>query len=476
MKRQHQLLLLAGVFLILCALLVGVRVMKNKEAKVDQEPTKTLEEIIISQIPSEDLMTIVVTNKKGTLTFKPNGEGDSWKLQGYDDYKMKHYLVGNYQRMFTNLTARRLVEETTDEAKLKGYGLTDPMAKVQGALKDGSTKTLLFGKKTSEGNTYYAKLADDDKVYTVSANYGLYVNFTAADFRDDKLVAVDPTQLESFKISGLEQQIVEIVPNTDGNAYSKHIMVQPYEAPRGVDTYRFEEYLKELPQITIDDYIFDQSNDLATYGLDQPSFELKMVSLADEQGNQKIAHYLFGSSYEKEGESYLYFKQVGNPYIYGMKNDALLNKLKKDAFSLVDKLIYIVNILKVDVMKVSGPEGNYTLSMERQTTKNEDGEEEIKETFYYEGKVMEDEVFRDIYQVVIGLSGDYQVMEPGKLDETNKVSIRYDLEDGTTKEVLYYPYEKNESFYLTKIEEGVYFAVAKDDIEYMFKTLKDLKK
>ncbi|WP_157950215.1 DUF4340 domain-containing protein [Vallitalea okinawensis] len=473
MNRSKKLVIWVVVLVLLCGSLFAVTYY-NDNKKEEEIPVKE-EAIMISEIAKEDITKIALKNNNGEFDFVKVDENE-WSITGYEDYEMKTYLVSNFESMFTSLRADRLIEEIGDETDLSKYGLADPFATIKATLVDGTAKTLSIGNKTPEGYAYYAMMEEDPTVYTVSNNYGRFASYDISDLRDDKVVNVDPTALAYLYIDLKDHDTIEITLEDNPDTYSTHKMIQPYNEPKSVDSYGFEEVvIPNFPTVSIDMYVDDNPTDLGKYGLDDPNLTFKAESLPDQQGNVLRMDYQFGDTYKEEDVEFIYFKPSDKNVIYGMRYNELLEKVVFDPFDLTDSLIYIVNILEVDQIIVSGMSEEYVLEMEREynTVKKDDGkeEEEVTETFYLAGNVIEDEAFRDIYQLVIGLTADFDVREELDLSDSEKVTLQYNLADGTQKFVEYYTYPEDNNFYVTKMEEGLYYAVSADEVEFMFEML-----
>lgn len=480
MSKKAKLLSMIGVFIVLCGALYGVKYLNDKKDNIVKEPEQPTEVIYAVETEEDTINHMTLSNENGELSFTKDMKEKVWSLDGYSQYPMKTFMIGNLEGMFLKLRAERLVQEGLGEVKLGDYGLDQPKAKVTAKLTDGTSKTILMGNKTPEGYSYYCMVEGQDKIYTVPTNYGIYTAYVAADFRSDKITTVKTEELSSFYMKAKDHEAIEFVPNNDADAFSTFKLVQPYKIPRGVDSYRLEEYLKTFPKITIDDYIMNLTEDggqIANqdYGFEAPSLELKMTGGQDAEGKVKEAHYLFGNTYKKNDTDYVYFKQVNSDFVYGIQADKLTSVMDADPFLLADNLIYIVNILKVDSIKVDGLANSYHLTMEREKLEEKDektGEAKVKEIFYLNGDLMEDKAFRSVYQLIIGLSGDFEVKGEYEVNEADKIVLTYALEEGEDKVITFFPYDKDANFYLTKIEDGRYFAVSTDEIKFLFKTLK----
>lgn len=472
MKRSIKLLIGLGVLLLLIATLLLVKNHQSKKAEEEfQVPVD--ESVKITQFNADDIVSMNLKNVADELQFsKTVTEGSSlWSIDGYDNLAIKTYMIGNLERMFTSLKAIRVIEDVED---YNAFGLKTPEAVVEATFNDKSKQTIRVGKTTPEKDAYYVMLDGEDKVYTVSRQYGLFVNYTLADFRDDKVKNVDIASAMAYLYMDVQGgEPIEIVLNVEPDTYTTHMVTKPYKKARGLNSYYFEnDVIPNFPKIAIDDYVEDGAMDMNKYGLDEPEIRLKAESLPDQEGKKIRMSYEFGKTYTKNEVTYRYFREEGSDTVYGMKDAGMKEGLLSiKAFNLVDSLIYIVNILEVDQINVQSVDKQYTINLERETTKKDDGEDEIKETFFLEGKEIEDDAFRDIYQLIIGLSADFEIREELDVTGSEHVSLTYNLADGSTKVVDYYGYKEDPNFYVTKIDDSLYYAVSADEVAFMLNML-----
>ena len=150
--------------------------------------------------------------------------------------------------------------------------------------------------------------------------------------------------------------------------------------------------------------------------------------------------------------------------------------LQVDAFSILSTFISIYNIETVDRIDIDISGKPYTMEIKREVTTDSEGNEETKASYYYNGKEVEEDTFKDVYQVMIGAKFDTQLKEEVSLKELDPIlTISYHLEDSDkTYTSKYYPYD--ESFYITDNGGPIIFKADKRRIDQIIKTIEEFKK
>lgn len=473
MKRGMKILL--GL-LVLGLLIAGLFFVKQSKSKKESEKVDTVkkEDIIVSQIEKDSITTMELHNEEGTFHFyKEDDDRKLWQVKGYEDFTVKSYNIANLETFFTSLKATRDLGQVED---LEEFGLGKDAKRVKVNLADNTSKEILIGKMTAERNACYVKLADEDKVYTVYGKYGVFANYGMKDFRQDPIINVDLAQgFSYFYLQAKDQRPLEIVYKPDEGTYTTHVVTRPYEKPRALNSYGFENKIMPLvPAINIDAYVDDEPKDLALYGLDKPELRIIVESMPDENNKKKRMAYAFGKRFEEDGVSYIYFMPADESRVYAMRDTGALTDLQNaKSFDLVDSLIYIVNLLDVEEINIASSAESYGITIDSETITNDENEEEVKQTFFLEGKQVEDEKFRDLYQLIIGLSADFEIFEELDLNGQEQMTIDFKLTDGSTKNLVYAKYPEDPNFYVAKVEQGLYYAISTQEVQRLFDALKE---
>lgn len=484
MSRVYKIIILIVVFALLVG---GYLVVKNNKGSDTTDKNKDVPKAeVVSEINKDDIIHMEVKSDKGTFEF--DKKDDKWSFIGHENEDINQDKIEDIARSFSNMKAERVIEaDVTAETDLDKYGLKNPSVVATATLKDKSKVTFKLGIKTPDNKNYYIMKEGVNKVYTVWMNHGDYFKYSANDFQNTSLTSINTKNFNYLYIKQKDKDAIEIKTNDSvtqemaGYGIGLFVLTKPYMKARNIDTTKFDKFLQAVPTFSVDEFIEANPKDLAKYGLDSPETEIILKDKDPETKKVNEIHYLFG---KKTDDNKTYFKPADKNVVYTMDTKDV-DVFNIDPFEFSEKLIYIVNIQKVDKIEIKPSKGKeYALTFKRETIKKEpkEGEEdkkqedEIKETFKINGILAEDGPFREVYQNVIGVAADFQISDPENINKNSddKLTLKYYLEDKTEKTVEYYRY--NENFYATEVEPGVYFGCSASQIEKMLSNLALLEK
>lgn len=470
------------VLVVILGLLAGSYFFLANRPKNDEEKTQD-ESVTILKFDKNDIIKIELKSINGELAFhrvekeveeEKDGEiqkvkKSMWEVEYPYEVELKQINVDDIAYTFASLSAERVIEEETPE-DLSIYGLDNPQAVGKATLKDGSEKILYLGNETPKGNTYYLMVEGDPRVYEVWMNHGQHLLYTLSDVRDKSLPQINTQELAYYLVDKNDGKPIEIKKNEKQSEDEARFgvgawqMIKPYNEPMGVDSNAFEQVLTSINNLAIEEFIEDGVEDLAKYGLEEPSLEL----IAKDKEN--TIHLLFGDEY---GENKIYFKTPDSNSVYGMKKSNIeFTDLKP--FELVEKFAFIVNIDDVDKVVVEGRGKTHTLTLSRETKKaeNEDQEDELVTTYMVNGKEVEEEAFKKTYQSIIGILVDAENSK--QLEENPEIKTTFYLNKGTNREihVNYVPYDND--FYAVFRSGKAEFIVNKEAVHKMLDKVEEL--
>lgn len=442
----------------------------------DDEEIPLNEKVTILKFDKNDIVKMELKSIKGELTFhrvekeveeEKDGEKQKvkksmWEVEYPYEVELKQMNVDDIAYTFASLSAERVIEEETPE-DLSIYGLEDPQAVGKATLKDGTEKILYLGNETPTGNTYYLMVEGDPRVYEVWMNHGQHLLYTLADVRDKSLTEINTPELAYYMVDKKDGRPMEIKANEKQSedearfGVGAWVMVKPYNELMSVDSNAFEQVLGSINNLAIEEFVEDGVEDLGKYGLEEPSLELIV------KDKENTLHLLFGDEYD---EGMIYFKTADSDSVYGMKKSGIeFTDIK--AFDLIQKFAFIVNIDDVDKVVVEGRGKTHTLTLSRETKKaeNEDEEDEVVTTYMANGKEVDEETFKKVYQSIIGITIDSETSK--ELEENPEIKTTFYLNKGPNREihVNYVPYDND--FYAVFRSGKAEFIVSKDTVHKM---------
>lgn len=465
--KSRRLLILIALVVVLGGVTAGFLILKNKpEAEPEVEGGET---IAISKFDEKLLQTMTVKTRDHTLHLSK--EGEEWNVESEVPVELDEIAVQDLVYSFAALYSEALVEEKTED--LAQYGLDHPQATATATLSDGSVKEFYLGDQTAVRMTYFLKAKDDPRIFAVWTNHANHFRFTLSDIRDKKLPEINTQELiylkiwkegkPVFEVMG-EEFLPEMKEKVEFNMARLYVTI-PYREARGIASDRWTEgFIKTFRPPKIQKFVDDRPTDLGRYGLNPPRAELLM------RDTENALHLRLG---EKEGDL-VYFQLKGEPAVHAIDAE-ILEFVDVKPFSVVDKFAFIINIDDVNWVRVTGRGKSHTLSIKREKIEKKEGEkvegeeEEVKETYFLDGKEQEEKPFKKMYQSLIGLFIDAEYTPP--MAENPEIRITYNLTKGKRREhnVTFVPY--NVDFYAVFKNGLSEFLINRTQLDNMFSDL-----
>jgi hypothetical protein len=438
---------------------VQERQREQQFADAQQDRTMLLE------LDREQIERILLRNSGGELVVNRTQEG--FELDTDRDLRLIGGAVGRIVQAATAISASREIEQNPQD--LEQYGLNpEALRTAEIQLSSGNTHTVHIGSRTPTGSGYYAKLPDQDTVYVIPSFNGGALTSTLNGLRNRRLPTVDTQQIARLTLVKPDQTI-RIVPVDDAGdeiytSFTSHVMVEPFIRERGVASDRLSQFLKNLPDFRIAEFVADRPEDLSQYGLADPVRELHLV---DRQG--KELHLFFGNEAERGG---VYAKQAGRPTVFTTETD--LSFFDQSAFELTDKFVLIVNIKNVTELTLDGPDRTYRARIERTSV---EGQEAPEETYYFEGEEVGEDPFKQFYQQLIGLTADSARPNPVRREaapEEVVLTAAYELTDLSVDRLSFDLVEYDRNFYAIFRDGVSEMLISKLQVERMLETAQKL--
>lgn len=160
-RRQIHMLMLAVVFVVLCAVFLGIRQYNKAHENQPEEVTA----IAVNDVNPEDIVRFSYDYEGVTYTFEK--EEETWYYADDHDQALRQYTVGNIVEGVAPLMADQVIENVTD---LSQYGLTEPQRRITYETETESC-ILYVGDLNSVTSSYYVCFPSDATVYVIqSAN------------------------------------------------------------------------------------------------------------------------------------------------------------------------------------------------------------------------------------------------------------------------------------------------------------------
>lgn len=247
------------IAMIVLAALMGVLYWSNHHKAKEEASVKASADTSpkISSLNQGDIVGVRIARKDQPeldLTRSPSG---TWQITAPQPVPADQDAVSSMLSTLSSLNSDRLVEEKAGE--LAGYGLTTPALSVDVTLKDNKTQKLLVGDQTPAGNSYYAMLTGDPRLFTLAAYNKTSLDKTTNDLRDKRLLTEDfdkVSQIELLNQKPDKKQDITFAREKDAWQILKP---KPYRA----DSFQVEDLIRALREAKFETGAEDASTKLA---------------------------------------------------------------------------------------------------------------------------------------------------------------------------------------------------------------------
>jgi len=195
-------LLIAAV--LLGALAGGVWWSKKAEKEGGDKASSTESPKILS-IPEDQFQQVEIRKASGDSIVLKKGKDDKWEMTAPQPLPVDQESMRSMVSTLSSLNSDRVVEEKAPD--LGAFGLTKPGLDVTVTRKDGKSTRLLIGDETPTSGSYFAKLADDPRVFTMASWNKTSIDKTPSDLRDKRLLRFESEKLVRVELSAKGETI-----------------------------------------------------------------------------------------------------------------------------------------------------------------------------------------------------------------------------------------------------------------------------
>lgn len=253
-------------------------------------------------------------------------------------------------------------------------------------------------------------------------------------------------------------------PETDGE-YDENVDV---ESSVETDTQEAEEenetVIDEMESDDTEDAnISDEENDLEKAAADEGDSEETQTVLVDKNLTITIGDET------SDGSRYVIVNDSNQ--VYTMSSDSLLTFLGKtdlDFWDMTVNYLYIDNLESLDV-NYGGKE--YAINVSRETSENEDGEEETTTEYSLNGTQIDKTDFTTFYNKLVNMAGQKRLTDQYEPNEEAEMSVTFVSTEDEKTEVKFFSYDTN--YYAAVVSEKVYL-VNKMNVKELFSAFEKL--
>ena len=486
MSKGKKLLIFGIIIVLIAGATAGISILRDRGVIPDPESSEESSvhfESSSTQIldyDAEDIESIKVKNTAAAYTLvsstatEKDSSGNSvsvqkWTMTEHPDWELSTDAVKNLVGIATGLRQVAIVAEDKSTANLAGFGLASPVANVTITYSDGREVTLSVGDTTPDGIYRYAMLSTLNEIFTVYKSVDTYAEYTLTNLRNIVINAIhtDETLYYLFAQKKDERPIeIEYSKDERENIYDPSYLrfISPYTWDSAIVSGNIPENFTKYETPTISELIESEAADLAKYCLAEDNFEyhLKLTTRMEVQTDSSAAQtessvkaektyeyhdvdYYFGTD---AGDGLIYFRQGDSTDVYTV-DSSVLKSYSFEPFDYLQHLLYLFPINDLDSFSFTAKrtpdaayethKGSVLRQDEADVASTEDSSAKRLEVYYFDEILTDEDLFKDIYQLLIGIRLDYEILdEKPAYDPNDKITIKYTSVGGKTVTVELY--------------------------------------
>ena len=445
-KRIRNLMIGVVVLVLVTGSLITLLLLMPKNADGDDSldsTESTAPEYTVTEISVEGIQSITVKNGEGTFTLTQPKENE-WECAELSKLPFEADKYKSFAEGFAALNSSKQIE--SDE--LSDYGLDKPTATVE--IKTAEKTVLLSMGSAAPGDSsgHYVMKNGDDHIYILSGYDCEGFEKTKKDFIKTSLVASTSTQvdpntgqqvststIDNLNLSGSNfKQPIKIVKLTEeeiskNDSYMSEFAVLEGTRKTSVDADKFPTMISGLTSLYASEIteLSPSKEKLKEYGLDNPS---AIAEYGFEEKNYKVS---LGK--KTEGSYYMLFNDYDVVYRIPESSVPWANA---SMMNIKAKLLFITNIDKISQITFKTNEFTHVFDLV------DDGEELVVKT---NGNVTATDNFRNLYQVIIGVSPQDEEDNPPQINPAATMIFKYKDTSVSDKVITFTPNGSRRYFY-----------------------------
>lgn len=430
------------------------------QPKTEENKNSSLtESISLFSADADSVNKIVYKSGDESFSIVKSGSKDSekWEIPEKPNISFSQSKLKNASYDLTSVSASKKIENNS--GNLSDFGLENAQAEVTVFTNDGET-TFILGDKLVVDSSYYFMKKGDSLVYTVSEYVAKMMLKKPNDFRETNLATISTENITELSINHGGKPFMAFKKSEKESEHTLQMasMVMTYPYEENLRSEQFSELLSAFTGVEVLSFVSDNIADAAKYGIDK-GFS---VVIKENDKEHKIS---FGNTAE-DGNVYATYNDCG--FIFTMLPD-MQNAFKDiKPFDLVEKFAHIYTIDNVSDIDIKSGKGQHTLSISRTGS----GDDE-KCTYKVDGKDAEEDAFKGMYQIIIGLMITDNDVDNSKVGK-EIMDITFNMTDKKKYTAKYYEYD--ERSVMVKRPDGKQYLMLKKYVDSMQNSLEEFVK
>ncbi len=425
MSKKLRIVLLV-MLLLLAAVVTGYLLVDGSKRREERKAAEEQNALHMFQFDVNSVDTVEIQNEEGTFTItRDNGAWTLTDTSYAHEFLLSESYVNSVCSYMSTLTAksRVLPEDAVDYGFDKEITVTCSIG--------NEHHTVYIGGLSALGDSYYAKLPEDDHVYCIDTKCGEAFRGGTALLKSPYMLNMYDVKINYIKLENGSDTVFECSKDESG---WQMLAPLPYAA---VDNAQMDSLLTVLTRMEVDEYPgYAEEVDPADYGLDKIGHKLTIKT--DEQTLE-----LDFADYD-ETDSMVYFLNPETGQITGIEN-AKANFLQTEVSEILSILLPVPVLGNMASLEVTSEQFNFTME-QKDEEKLLDGEAVTDSTKY-------ESLYTAATTILVS-----EVDESGKADLPEDAEPVYTLHitktDGTDTTLTLLPTEEEGILYA--FEDGNY--------------------
>ena len=463
MKKKTVKLVSAVVVLgVACGAYVGVNSYVSSQEKKESEEEDTSVEL--TNLSTDNITSVAFTAGQDNVEF--DKKDDTWSEKSDADFPVNQDTVNSAVGGVASLSA---AQEISDVEDLSEYDLDSPQNEIKLTTDDGDT-VLQIGMENTSTSQYYVKKSDDDKnVYLVDSSAVEPFMGTLYDFAESgTFPSVTSSTITEVKVD--KEDGYELTQDPDNLFWN----ISDGKTSERADTDKAGTVTSAIGSLSYDSFVDYNCTDDSKYGFDDPyavitakyteeeAVEDESSTDSDTEDDSKEAET---KTVDKEITIYVgdetgsdrYVKVNDSKEVYTITEDSLTDILDSKVSDFYSLSVNYLSVNSLDSLEVKTPDGDHTVTVTRETTKDsddEDAEETTTVSYKLDGTDLDDTTFTTFYNKLINMTAQQRLTEDYTPEGEPAYTFVFKDTDGNETTAEYYEYDTN--FYAAVVGDKVY--------------------
>ena len=463
MKKKTVKLVSAVVVLgVACGAYVGVNSYVSSQEKKESEEEDTSVEL--TNLSTDNITSVAFTAGQDNVEF--DKKDDTWSEKSDADFPVNQDTVNSAVGGVASLSA---AQEISDVEDLSEYDLDSPQNEIKLTTDDGDT-VLQIGMENTSTSQYYVKKSDDDKnVYLVDSSAVEPFMGTLYDFAESgTFPSVTSSTITEVKVD--KEDGYELTQDPDNLFWN----ISDGKTSERADTDKAGTVTSAIGSLSYDSFVDYNCTDDSKYGFDDPyavitakyteeeAVEDESSTDSDTEDDSEEAET---KTVDKEITIYVgdetgsdrYVKENDSKEVYTITEDSLTDILDSTVSDFYSLSVNYLSVNSLDSLEVKTPDGDHTVTVTRETTKDsddEDAEETTTVSYKLDGADLDDTTFTTFYNKLINMTAQQRLTEDYTPEGDPAYTFVFKDTDGNETTAEYYEYDTN--FYAAVVGDKVY--------------------